>query len=317
MELRSLKYLVSLADSGSFTAAARERFVTQPAVSIQLRKLREELGVPLYEMSGREIRFTEAGWRVLDYARRMEDLERQMLRELDDLEGLQRGVISLGTIDAASIYVLPPVFSAFRDRYPGVELRIEVSSTLPLLAGLESGRFELIVGTLPEEESGGYDAVEVLRERLVPVAPPDHPLLRRRRGRLRALGDYPFISFHRGSVTRRLVEDALRERGVALNVSMEIDSQEAIRNLVASGLGLSILPLPTVRDEIERGRLAEIPVRGLRIERRIGLMSRRGRYLPSPARAFLRIAGEVLGLELPARLAAVRQAGGGYGKEDR
>jgi len=309
MELRALKYLVSLADHGSFTAAARERFVTQPAVSIQLRKLREELGVPLYEVSGREIRFTEAGARVLEYARRMVDLEREMLRELDDIEGLQRGVISIGTIDAASIYVLPPVFSAFRDRYPGIELRIEVSSTLPLMAGLDSGRFDLIVGTLPEGDTGEYETVEVLSERLVPVAPPGHPLFALRRGRLQALADWPFISFHRGSVTRRLVEEALREHGVTLNVSMEIDSQEAIRNLVASGLGLSILPLPTVRDEIELGRLAEVSVRGLRVERRIGLMLRRGRYLPSPARAFLQITGEVLGLRLPERLTTVRPHG--------
>lgn len=315
MELRVLKYLVSLADHGSFTAAARERFVTQPAVSIQLRKLQEELGATLYEVSGREVRFTEAGERVLEYARRMGDLERQMRRELDDLEGLQRGAVSLGTIDAASIYVLPPVFSSFRARYPGVELRIEVSSTMPLLAGLDSGRFDIIVGTLPERDAGDHETVEVLRERLVPVAPPGHPLLERRRGRLRALADWPFISFHRGSVTRRLVEEALRERGVELTVSMEIDSQEAIRNLVASGLGLSILPLPTVRDEIGRGRLAEVPVRGLRIERRIGLMLRRGRYLPSPARAFLSITGEVLGIDLPERLTRTGPRREGQGKE--
>lgn len=316
MELRALKYLVSLADRGSFTAAARERFVTQPAVSIQLRKLQEELGVRLFEVSGREIRFTAAGARVLDYARRMGDLERQMISEIDDLEGLQRGVITLGTIDAASIYVLPPVFSAFRNRHPGIELRVEVSSTLPLLSGLDSGRFDVIVGTVRGRDAGQYETVEVLRERLVPVAPPGHPLLGMRRGRLRALADWPFISFHRGSVTRGLVEEALRGHGVSLTVSMEIDSQEAIRNLVASGLGLSILPLPTVRDEIERGRLVEVPVRGLRIERRIGLMLRRGRYVPAPARAFLRIVGEILGLEMPGRLTAVRPHGGGPGKEE-
>jgi DNA-binding transcriptional LysR family regulator len=317
MELRALKYLVSLADRGSFTAAARDRYVTQPAVSIQLRKLQEELGARLYEVSGREVRFTAAGERVLEYARRIDDLERQMLRELDDLEGLTRGVISIGTIDAASIYVLPPVFSAFRGRYPGVELRVEVSSTLPLMAGLDSGRFDLIVGTLPERQPGEYETVEVLRERLVPVAPPGHPLLALRRGRLRALADWPFISFHRGSVTRRLIEEVLDAHGVALTVSMEIDSQEAIRNLVASGLGLSILPLPTVRDEIGRGRLVEVPVRGLRVDRRIGLMMRRGRYLPSAARAFLQITGDVLGLAIPEWITTSRSREGGRGKERR
>lgn len=317
MELRALKYLVSLADRGSFTAAARERFVTQPAVSMQLRKLGEELGAPLLEVRGREIRFTQAGERVLAYARRIDDLERQLLRELDDLEGLRRGTLSLGTIDAASIYVLPAVYSAFRARHPGIELRIEVSSTLPLLEGLDAGRFDLIVGTLPERGAGEYETIEVLRERLVPVAPPGHPILDLRRDRLRALAEWPFISFHRGSVTRRLVEEALAGRGIELNVSMEIDSQEAIRTLVASGLGLSILPLPTVRDEIGRGRLAEVPSRGLRIERRIGLVLRGGRYLPAAARAFLAVAGEVLGLRLPMRLTTVGPGMTGPGKDDR
>lgn len=308
MELRALKYLVSLAEHGSFTAAAREHFVTQPAVSIQLRKLQEEFGARLYQVAGRRLRFTAAGERVLEYARRMIDIEQQLKREMEDVAGLRRGGVSIGTIDAASIYVLPPVFSAFRARYPGIDLRAEVSSTLPLLEGLAAGRFDLVVGTLAGGKTDGRqeyvcDTVEVFRERLVPIAPPRHPLLERRR-RIRALCDYPFISFHRESVTRRLIEESLRALGVELKITMEIDSPEAIRNLVASGLGLSILPQPTVREAIGSGILAEPRMPGLRIERRIGLMVPRGRYLPAPVRAFLAVMREVLGIEPPRGSAA-------------
>ncbi len=313
MEIRSLKYLVSLADSGSFTAAAREHFVTQPAVSIQLRKLQEELGGRLFEVKGREIRFTEEGNTVLEYARRYIDLEGQLMRELGDLQGLRKGRLSLGTIDAASIYVLPGIFSRFHELYPGIEVGLEISSTLPLLKGLKSGRLDLVVGSLhsgglssadlfPGEELDDVEIFPVYRERLVAITPPGHPLAGRGGIRPAMLGEYPFISFQKESVTRKIVEKALADKGVSLRVTMEIDSQEAIRNLVASGLGLSILPEWTVSEYIKSGRVAGLEIKGLEMERRLGLMVPVGRYLSSTARAFLAVMREGLGIKLPDRL---------------
>ena len=117
MDIRALKYLLSLAERGSFASAAKEHFVTQPAVSIALRKLEEELGQRLYRIEGRTVLFTQAGEIALEYARRLSKLETEFFQRMGDLEGLRRGRISLGTIDAASIYVLPEVFSRFRERF--------------------------------------------------------------------------------------------------------------------------------------------------------------------------------------------------------
>ncbi len=289
MDMRTLKYMLSVEKTGSITAAAREHFVTQPAVSIQLRKLQEELGTTLFEVVGREVRFTAAGKKVLEYARRMSALEKEMVGEISGIAGLASGDVSIGTIDAASIYILPAVYSSFRRKYPGIELRVDVSSTLPLLERMLDGRLDFVVGTLSAEKRAGVEETEIFREKLVPIAPPGHPAAVRRSVDVEMFAGHPFISFHRESVTRRMIESALLDLGVTLEVAMEIDSQEAIKNLVASGLGLSILPHETVRWEIDRGTLARSRVRGLKIERSIGLMMPEKRHVTAAARAFLEV----------------------------
>jgi DNA-binding transcriptional LysR family regulator len=299
MDMRALKYMLSVEETGSFTAAAKIHFVTQPAVSIQLKKLQEELGTPLFEMVGREVRFTSAGRMVLDYARRISALEKEMEGEISGITGLVSGEVSIGTIDAASIYILPAVYSSFARKYPGIDLQVDVSPTLPLVERMLDGRLDFVVGTLTDEKRAGVEETEIFREKLIPIAPPGHPAASRRGVGVETFARYPFISFHRESLTRLMIESALLEMGVTLEVAMEIDSQEAIKNLVASGLGLSILPHETVRGEIDRGALARSKVKGLKIERSIGLIMPEKRHVTSAARAFLDVMSSELKIELP------------------
>ena len=298
MDMRALKYMLSVEETGSITAAAKEHFVTQPAVSIQLKKLQEELGTTLFEVVGREVRFTSVGRKVLDYARRMSALEKEMAGEISGITGRTSGEVSIGTIDAASIYILPAVYSSFRRKYPGIELSVDVSSTLPLLERMADGRLDLVVGTLSGEKRAGVREIEIFREKLVPISPPGHTAASRRGVDVETFAGHPFISFHRESVTRRMIEAALLDMGVTLEVAMEIDSQEAIKNLVASGLGLSILPHETVRGEIGRGTLARPRVRGLKIERSIGLIMPEKRHVTTAARAFLEVMKAELKIEI-------------------
>ena len=298
MDMRALKYMLSVEETGSITAAAKEHFVTQPAVSIQLKKLQEELGTTLFEVVSREVRFTSVGRKVLDYARRMSALEKEMAGEISGITGLTSGEVSIGTIDAASIYILPAVYSSFRRKYPGIELSVDVSSTLPLLERMADGRLDLVVGTLSGEKRAGVREIEIFREKLVPISPPGHTAASRRGVDVETFAGHPFISFHRESVTRRMIEAALLDMGVTLEVAMEIDSQEAIKNLVASGLGLSILPHETVRGEIGRGTLARPRVRGLKIERSIGLIMPEKRHVTTAARAFLEVMKAELKIEI-------------------
>jgi DNA-binding transcriptional LysR family regulator len=301
MDMRALKYMLSVEETGSITAAARVHFVTQPAVSIHLKKLQEELRTPLFEVVGREVRFTSAGRMVLDYARRMSAMEKEMEGEISGIAGLVSGEVSIGTIDAASIYILPAVYSSFRRKYPGIDLQVDVSPTLPLVERMLSGRLDFVVGTLTGEKRAGVEETEIFREKLIPIAPPGHPAAAKGGIDVGSFAGYPFISFHRESLTRRMIEAALLDMGVSLEVAMEIDSQEAIKNLVASGLGLSILPYETVRGEIERGTLARSRVKGLSIERSIGLIMPQKRHVTAAARAFLDVMNTELKIDLPKR----------------
>jgi DNA-binding transcriptional LysR family regulator len=292
MDIRVLKYLLSLAERGSFTSAAKEHFVTQPAVSIALRKLEEELGQRLYRIEGRTVLFTQAGEIALEYAKRLSGLEAELFQRMSDLAGLRRGRISLGTIDAASIYVLPEVFSLFRERFAGIEVKLEISSTMILVQKMDAGQLDLVIGTIPEDVGGEYEIFPIYSEPLIVIAPPGHALADGRVVSAASLSGHPFISFHEGSITRRIVERALAENGVTPLLAMAIDSPEAIKHLVSSGLGLAVLPRRVVQGELGAGRLAAIDVEGLRMERKLGLILRSERYISATARAFLGVMDE-------------------------
>lgn len=299
MELRPLKYLLSLSENGSFTAAAKANYITQPAISIQLRKLEEELGIKLYEIRKKRVVFTEAGKVVLGYSERISEMEGRMREQINDLRGLKKGRLSLGTIDAASIYILPKVFSRFRKLYPGIEINLEIASTIPLFRELERGELDIVCGTLPLSLSDEYNIYPVFTEPIVFIAPGGHPLAGRSDLACGKLARYPFILFHKESVTRGIIENALLEKGVSAKVSMAIDSQEAIKHLVASGLGISALPLKTVEKDIKSGNLETFSVKGISLDREIGLLLPVGRYLPVTLRAFLEVVREELDVNLP------------------
>ena len=301
MDLTTLKIIVSLAERGSLTAAAEELHLTQPALSIRLRKLQAELGVRLFEVRGRRARLTRAGEVVLAYARRFANLQSELTREMVDLAGLAKGSVAIGTIDAASIYVLPHVFSRFRELYPAIDITLEIASTVPLLGELRAGRLDLVIGTLPVDRGDGLDVRPIYREKLLVIAPPAHRLARARTVEVSALAGEPFISFHEVSVTRRMIERVLGRCGISPRVTIATDSPEAMKKLVAAGLGLAVLPEPIVRDDVERGTLAALRVKGLAFERTLGLITPAGRYLPSTARAFLGVLADGLGLRLPGR----------------
>jgi DNA-binding transcriptional LysR family regulator len=310
MDLTTLKIIVSLAERGSLTAAAEELHLTQPALSIRVRKLQDELGVRLFEMRGRRVLFTRAGETVLAYARRFTVLESELKREMTDLVGLATGSVSIGTIDAASIYVLPHVFARFRKLHPAIDITLEIASTVPLVGELRAGRLDLVIGTLPVEHPEGLEVRPIYRERLLLIAPPGHPLARMGAVRVSTLAGEPFISFHEVSVTRRMVERAFARRGVSPRVTIVTDSPEAIKKLVAAGLGMAVLPERIVRDEIERGAVVALRVKGLALERRLGLIIPAGRYLSSPVRAFLGMLADGLRLRLPGRLSLGRDGAG-------
>jgi DNA-binding transcriptional LysR family regulator len=286
MEIRQLRYFLSTVRLGTVGAAAAEHFVTQPAVSLQIRKLEAELGQKLFARRGRRLVPTEAGQALVaradEVVRSLELLE----AELRGLKQLEHGNLRVGNTDAASVYVLPDVYRAFHRRYPGVRIEITVGDTRHLLDDLAAGRIELATATLPVDDPG-LVVRRIYREELVPVAHPDHPLTARRSVTLRDLSDEGIIAYPAGAVTRRMIDAIFESHGVAVRARMEISSPEAMKRLAQAGLGVSILPRPVVAAEIGRRVLRVVPVSDVRFEREIGLVHRGEDTLSPAGRVFV------------------------------
>jgi len=285
MDLENVRAFRSVVREGGFSAAARVLHLTQPSVSARIRRLEEAVGEVLLERRGRRLRLTPAGRHLIDRAdaliRAAEDFRTAAL----DFRGLRRGTLDIGTTDLASIYVLPRAFRRFVRGHPGIDLSVTVDGSAPLMDALRSGRIELAVANLPVEEDD-VDGPEIERDRLLPILPRRHRLAERRRMRIEELADTPMLTFKSNSVTRRVVDRAFADKGVRPSVAMEISSPEAIKKLVEVGLGFAVLPERSVRAEIRAGRLASPPLVGVRLERRVGLLQIRDRYLSPAAEAF-------------------------------
>jgi DNA-binding transcriptional LysR family regulator len=286
MEVRQLRYFLSVMKLGSMVAAAREHFVTQPAISIQIKKLEEEMGEKLYKKRGGRIAATQAGALFIpqaeDILKRLESVK----QSIRDLKGLHRGELKLGTIDAASIYVIPGVFRWFRKSYPGIEINVEVADSSRLVDDLSAGKIELAIVTLPLQNED-FEIIPVYEDRMVLVAHPKHPLARVRRGVLKAVAESGLITYPAYSTTRRIIEDVFQGLGLTLRATMEVSSPEAIKRLTEAGLGVSVLPLPVVKSEIRRGVLKMIPSGRVRFSRILGVIIRRREILSPPARVFV------------------------------
>ncbi len=288
MEIRQLRFFLSAVRCGSLGAAAREHFVTQPAVSIQLKKLEEEVGEKLYIRRGRRIEPTQAGEMLAMEADEIVTRVDELIHRIKGIRGLESGVLRMGAIDAASVYVLPQVFRDFRELYPGIDIQVHVSATDNLLSALEARVVELAVVTLPLP-GGVYDIVPVFEDNLVLVAPPGHALvgMKSTRNLLERVAETGLITYPAKSTTRRLIEKVFIDNGLSLRVTMETSSPEAIKKLTEAGLGASILPLGVVANEVKAGTLEIIPTGDVRFFRMLGLVCKNVEALSPPARAFL------------------------------
>jgi DNA-binding transcriptional LysR family regulator len=286
MELRQLKYFLSVVRLGGIGAAADANYVTQPAVSLQIQKLEDEVGERLFERRGRRLEPTEAGRVLATHAetvlRGMDNLDTAMA----GLRGLQGGYLRMGNIDAASVYVLPAMYRAFHDRYPGVRIEILVGDTARLLDALRRGDIELATTTMPIG-TAEFEQLPIYRDKMQLVAHPKHVLAGKKSVTLQDVSETGLIAYPARSVTRRSIEKVFIDNGLRLNATMDIASPEAIKSLTRAGLGASILPSSIVSTEIRRGSLRTIPLPSVRFERTIGMVFRREDTLSPPARTFL------------------------------
>ena len=299
MDLEQLRTLVAAAEAGSLSGAARRRHLTQPAVSLQMKALEEDLGARLFHRRGRGVELTAAGTALVRHARRTLQGVRAAREEVAEIMGAGRGTLRLGVTDAAATGLLPRAFVPFRRLHPGIEVSVEVGSTAPLAERLKEGELDLVLGTLPVNDPD-LDAEVLHAERLLLAAPP----WARGIAVARLAAREPFIAYPRDSTTRRLVEKAVSAAGFEIRPMMEIGRPSVMVSLVEAGLGISVLPESLVEGLHAAGRLHRVHPRRFRVERRLGLMRLRAREPEPAARAF----AELL-LRLRAPLAAEASRG--------
>jgi LysR family transcriptional regulator, transcription activator of glutamate synthase operon len=289
MEVRQLRYLVALADERHFTRAAAREHVAQPALSQQIRRLEEQVGVPLVERTTRSVALTEAGELLVARARRILNELDAAQAELEALKGVQVGHVTVGVLHTMGPVDVSLALALFRERHPGVELTVREQSSEELAEMLRLDELDLAFLSVTERvESHGLGLHQLISEELVLVVSPGHRLAGRRRVRMAELAGEEFVSYRAGSRLRELLESAGRSAGFEPRVTLESNESERIRRLVGRGLGVAILP----RSDVERPG-PEVAVAALvepALTRDITLAWREDRRLAPAGAAFLELA---------------------------
>jgi LysR family transcriptional regulator, low CO2-responsive transcriptional regulator len=225
--LRQMRVFTAVARTRSFTRAARELHLTQPAVSQQIKLLEQEAGLPLFEHIGRTIQVTAAGEELLRFATQITELLREATEALAAMRGLKRGVLKLGAVSTAK-YFAPSLLSTFAPAYPEVTIRFVVGNREEIIRLLASNEIDLVIMGRPPRELVTV-AAPFAKHPLVIIASPNHPLAGKRRIAMRQLTGENFVIREEGSGTRAAMEHVFREHAVAYRTSMEVSSNETIK----------------------------------------------------------------------------------------
>jgi DNA-binding transcriptional LysR family regulator len=263
MSDRRLKVFHTVARLLSFTKAAEELHMTQPAVTFQVRQLEEYFNTRLFDRTHNKVSLTPAGERVAEFAERIFDLYAEMESGVRDLTGEISGALTIGASTTIAEYMLPALLGEFKNQYPDINLRLKVSNSEGIVSMVEHNVIDL--GVVESAVNNKNLIVEVCHEdQLVLVAAPDHELVKRG-GKVNAsdIARYPFVSREEGSGTRDVVMQYLMEHNVSpgdMTFSLELGSPEAIKGAVEAGMGITILSRSIIGKELKLNMLAELPL---------------------------------------------------------
>ena len=291
MNLNHLTIFHAVAQTGSMTLGAERLDISQPAVSKQVRELERVLGVHLFDRIGRRVHLSQAGELLADYARRLFALVHEAEEAMTELRAVGRGRLAIGASTTIGTYLLPCVVAEFWRRHPGVQVLVRIENTEQVhrrLAGHELD-LGLTEGLVEEAE---LEAEVFHRDELVLIAAPGHRLAGQRQVALSAVREEPFILREPGSGTRAVEERALARLKLPVRVAMALGSTEAIKRVVAEGVGLAVVSRLAVVKECAAGTLAVLPVAELRISRPLHLVRRRGRRDGPALQAFCAVLRE-------------------------
>jgi DNA-binding transcriptional LysR family regulator len=287
MEFRTLRAFVEVVRQRGFTQAAKKVFATQSTVSKAIKQLEDEIGVPLLDRIGHRSQPTAAGEIVYQRALRMLAERDDLIAELDELRGLKRGTLRLGLPPVGSSTLFAPLFAIYRQRYPGIDIRLVEHGSNRLEELVASGELELAASLLPVSE--GFEWQDVRREPLTVLVSANHELSRRRSLDLPTLRNLPFILFETGFALNRIILDACRRHGFEPAVAAQSSQIDFIVELAAAGLGIGFLPR-MIAEQRKHSSVKRIPLSEPHTDWHIAMIWRRGGFLSHAAKAWLDLA---------------------------
>ena len=288
MEISQLEFFVTVVEERGFSKAAERVFRTQPAVSIAIKRLEDEIGTPLFERSQKSPVLTDAGQLFYDYARRILTLRDRALEVVGELQSLKRGRVRIGANESTSLYLLPHLILNYRARYPEVMVEISrhTSERLPREVLDRNVDFALLAH---EPVDSQLESFPVLRDPLVLILYPEHLLAKRDSVTIEDLGRESFLAHNVKTGSRRKVMETFAAHHTPLNITLELATIETIKRFVQLKVGIAFVPRMCVEEELERGTLVTVPVDDLTYVRTLWVTRRSGAEMSAAATAFLEI----------------------------
>jgi DNA-binding transcriptional LysR family regulator len=288
MNIDQIKAFHKVAAAGSFTKAARELFLTQSAVSQQIRALEDEIGGRLFDRSGKKIRLTGEGEVLLAYSERLFDLHEEIEKLFGSLKTLQKGKIAVGATAVVGTYFMPAVISAYHRQYPGIEIDLQMGNSEQILRMILDREVDLGIAGMVKKRAT-LNSVFIHREQLLFVCSPQNPLAARKSVVLGELDRIPFIWRERGTQTLALVKRWFHENagGDFPHQTLSLANMEAAKRIVEEGYGVTIIPATAARREIDAGLLKRLDVEGFALTVDYGLFYPKSRLFSGAAEAFL------------------------------
>jgi len=271
VEIRQLRAFVAIAESGTFTAGALRVHVTQAAISMQIRQLETEIGAKVFVRAPRHVILTEAGEQLLRRARHILREHDAAIDEIAELAGAERGRLRIGSASAMVLSEqLPAVLKELRKQHPAAEISVISGTSEVLVDQILGGDVDVAFVSLPVDVRG-IKTERLSQDQLVAIASPRHKLAKQRTISAYTLAGERLILGERGGNTRRLIDQFFAQAGASLHVAMELSRQQAIKRMVEEDMGVGIVPLQSVKEEVEKGKLIRWWIEGAEINWELGI----------------------------------------------
>lgn len=293
MNLNQVQVFCAVAKHLSFSMAAEELFITQPAVSQQVKALERQLNVKLFERVGHKLFLTEAGEAILPHGQALLTARAEMEQSLAMLRGSGRGRLALGANTTGGMYVAPAIVRAFRDLSPEIEATLQIETTTRILDRVMQNMIDVAIVTGPIED-GRFAIRDLCEDELYLIVSPSHPFAGRSAVSSAEVAAEDFAVPEPGSRTRTLIEQSFHDLGHRLRVTMQLPGTEAVKKAVESNLAVAMVSRYSVPRELALGFLARVPIEGMALERPIHILHRKGKHLSPVARRFLAFAAEYI-----------------------